>query len=90
MPAIEGLRAHFEAVRREVLDEAGGGDAEAVSRRLINRLLHEPSTELRAIAAEDGNARAQETASLLDRLFGIGRGAGASKSAAKVKKGREE
>ncbi|MDH3234794.1 MAG: glutamyl-tRNA reductase [Alphaproteobacteria bacterium] len=90
VPAIEGLRAHFEAVRREVLDEAGGGDAEAVSRRLINRLLHEPSTELRAIAAEDGNARAQETASLLDRLFGIGRGAGASKSAAKVKKGREE
>jgi len=90
VPAIEGLRAHFEAVRQEVLDEAAGDNAEAVSRRLINRLLHEPSTELRAIAAEVGNARAQETASLLDRLFGIRRGGDETKSAAKVKKGRKE
>jgi glutamyl-tRNA reductase len=74
VPAIEGLRAHFEAVRQEVLNEAGGDDAEALSRKLVNRLLHEPSSALRAIAAEDGEARAGETASLLERLFGIGRG----------------
>jgi len=98
VPAIEDLRAHFEAVRREVLDEAGSDDVEAVSRRLVNRLLHGPSSELRAIAAEDGDARARETGLLLDRLFGIGRGgetptsAGklAATSATRVKKGREE
>jgi glutamyl-tRNA reductase len=87
-PAIEGLRSHFEALRQEVLDEAGGGDAEAVSRRLVNRLLHAPSAALRAIAAEDGDERAAETAGLLDRLFGIGRGAaGEAKTERKDKKG---
>jgi len=86
VPAIEGLRAHFEAVRQEVLNEASGDDAEAVSRKLINRLLHEPSTELRAIAAEEGEARAEETASLLDRLFGLGREAAEPKRKRRLSK----
>jgi glutamyl-tRNA reductase len=85
-PAIEGLRAHFEAVRQEILNEAGTDDAETVSRKLVNRLLHEPSSALRAIAAEDGEAQANETASLLDRLFGLGSGGGGAKKP-KMKKG---
>ena len=94
VPAIEELRSHFEAVRQEVLDEAGGDDAEAVSRRLVNRLLHEPSAALRTIAAEDGEERAQESASLLDRLFGIGRSVAGktvdkTMTGTKAKKGRE-
>jgi len=89
-PAIEGLRTHFEAVRQEVLDGAGGEDAEAVSRKLVNRLLHEPSTALRAIAAEDGKTRAEEAAALLDRLFGIGRGGDRSRTATKAKRGHGE
>lgn len=86
-PAIEGLRAHFEAVRQEVLNEAGNDDAETMSRKLVNRLLHEPSSELRAIAAEDGEAQANETASLLDRLFGIGNSGGGGAKKPKMKKG---
>jgi len=84
VPAIEGLRAHFESVRREVLDETRGEDADAVSRRLINRLLHAPSEALRELAAEEGAARADETTSLLGRLFGL---AGGNKRNAK--KGRK-
>ena len=82
-PAVARLRARFEAVRAEALRDAGG-DAEAATRLLINRLLHEPSAALRALA-ESGGADSADAERLLIRLFRLegtleglpeGRGAG--------------
>jgi glutamyl-tRNA reductase len=63
-PAIDELRRHFEALRAEVLQD-GPLDAGEATRKLVNRLLHRPSVELRASAPERG----LETA--LRRLFGL-------------------
>jgi glutamyl-tRNA reductase len=46
-PTVVALRAHFEAVRRDVLAAASAADAAAATRLLINRLLHHPSAWLR-------------------------------------------
>lgn len=62
VPAVAALRRHFEALREEVLG-AGRLDAEQATRRLINRLLHDPSEVLREAAGDDGLERA------LRRLF---------------------
>ena len=68
VPAVTALRAHVEALRREALAEAKG-DAEAATRLLANRLLHDPSEVLRELAgARDGNAMEE----LLRRLFRLG------------------
>ncbi len=68
VPALVGLRRHFESLRAEVLGESGLDAAEA-TRRLINRLLHGPSETLRRVAAEDPGGRVRlETA--LRELFG--------------------
>ncbi len=49
-PTVVALRQHFEAVRAEIL--AGGNlDADEATRRLINRLLHDPTVVLKASAA---------------------------------------
>ncbi|MCZ6860411.1 MAG: glutamyl-tRNA reductase [Alphaproteobacteria bacterium] len=69
VPAIAALREHFEAVRREVLEANASAGSEEVSRRLINRLLHEPSKLLRDGAASDN----QEAERAVRRLFGLGR-----------------
>ena len=67
VPAVTGLRQHFEAMREQVLAESGT-DAGAATRLLINRLLHGPSETLRSVAAGDpGAARALEQA--IGRLF---------------------
>ena len=50
--AIVALRRHFEEIRQQVLAETGTADADAVTRLLVNRLLHTPSAALRALAAE--------------------------------------
>ena len=66
-PAIAGLRARCEALRREVL-AAGNLDAATATHRLVQRLLHEPSEALRASAAD----AAEEKLSLAEaaaRLF---------------------
>jgi glutamyl-tRNA reductase len=68
VPALVALRRYFEVERRRALAEAGG-DAEEATRRLVNRLLHGPSTALRAIAAE-GEETAR-LARLVERLFGL-------------------
>ncbi|MGF1593296.1 MAG: glutamyl-tRNA reductase [Kiloniellaceae bacterium] len=68
-PAVLALRRHFEAVRREVL-AAGGGDAEAVTRLLVNKLLHRPSEALRSSVAEDPLLAAQ-LEDMLRRLFDL-------------------
>ena len=45
-PAVAALRKHFETIRDEVL--AGGSlSAEEATRLLVNRLLHDPSEDLR-------------------------------------------
>ena len=70
VPTLVALRRHFEAVRESVLGEAGEVDAAEATRLLINRLLHDPSEVLRALAADedDGNERAL-VERLLRRLF---------------------
>lgn len=71
-PAVADLRAHAERIRREVLAE-GPGDAEAATRLLLARLLHDPSEELRRAAAEDPAVQRQFER-LLRRLFRLGGG----------------
>lgn len=51
VPSVTALREHFETVRRDVLAN-GKLDAEAATRLLVNRLLHDPSEALRRSAAE--------------------------------------
>ena len=53
VPAVVALRQHFEAARADVL--AGGArDAQEATRRLINRLLHDPTLALREAAEDAG------------------------------------
>jgi glutamyl-tRNA reductase len=66
--SIVALRRHFDELRRQVLAESGG-DAEAATRLLVNRLLHTPSAALRALAAEGNRDGAAEE--FLCRLFGL-------------------
>jgi len=69
-PAVVALRRRFEAARERVLAEVDGQDAAYATRLLINRLLHDPSTALRELAAEeDGAGRAEAAEALLRRLF---------------------
>ena len=65
-PLIVALRQRFEATRDAVLAE-GPGDAATATRLLVNRLLHEPSAELRSLGADPAERRATER--LLTRLF---------------------
>ena len=74
VPAVTALRAHFEAMRQEVLREAPGLDAEAATRLLVNRLLHAPSETLRALGVEAGEAEA-----LLRMMFRLESGEGEGK-----------
>jgi glutamyl-tRNA reductase len=70
LPTLVALRRHFERLRERVLAEAGGGDTAEATRLLVNRLLHDPSEALRALAAEEGGAGQQALAErLLTRLF---------------------
>jgi glutamyl-tRNA reductase len=67
VPAVVALRQYVERLRQQALDEAGG-DAEAATRLLANRLLHDPSERLRALmSAAPKEASAVEA--LLRRLF---------------------
>lgn len=80
VPVLSALRARFEASRQAALRDAGG-DAEKATRLLINRLLHTPSTALRAAAKmppDDGPADLAEFEKALTRLFGLDGGSGES------------
>jgi glutamyl-tRNA reductase len=68
VPALTALRAQFERLRQEVL-AAGDGDAQRTTERLVNRLLHDPSEALRALAAEAGPDEVGQAEALLRRLF---------------------
>lgn len=65
---IVALRRRFEAERARVLETVSGDGAAEATRLLVNRLLHAPSTRLRALAADDP-ARQREAAAALARLF---------------------
>jgi glutamyl-tRNA reductase len=70
VPTIAALRAHFEQVRREVLEAGGTESAEELTRRLVNRLLHDPSEALRDVAAgAEGGDERQRAETLVRRLF---------------------
>jgi len=70
VPALVALREHAEAVRAEVLSD-GKLDARTATRRLMQRLLHQPTLTLRRAARESEAERAElETA--LRRLFDLG------------------
>ncbi|MBS28998.1 MAG: glutamyl-tRNA reductase [Alphaproteobacteria bacterium] len=69
VPTVSDLYAHFEVVRAEVLREAGNADADEVTRRLVNRLLHHPSEALRA-AARAGD-RDDRTARVVRDMFAL-------------------
>lgn len=66
-PVVVALREHFRRVRDQVLAEAGG-DADAATRLMMNRLLHGPMEGLRQVALTEGRAEAE---ALVRRLFGI-------------------
>lgn len=52
VPLIADLRRAFEAHRLEVLAQGAALDAEEATRRLINRLLHQPSVALKEQAGD--------------------------------------
>jgi len=70
-PSVTALRSRFTEIRDAVLAEAGSADAAEVARRLVNRLLHDPSEGLRAIARDEGDAAREEAERLLRRLFAL-------------------
>ncbi len=72
-PAVAALRHHFETARRRVLAEGGGFDAEEATRRLVNRLLHQPCEALRRLAGDTGADHAERAAAerLLRTLFAL-------------------
>jgi glutamyl-tRNA reductase len=55
-------------VRLELLTEVGGTDANEATRRLVRRLLHDPSEALRDLAATDP-AAAERAEAVLASLF---------------------
>lgn len=67
MGAVTALRDHVEALRAEVL-ASGKLDADAATRLLVKRLLHEPTQVLREAAEQDEAERAELERSLR-RLF---------------------
>ena len=72
VPSVVALREHFEQVRQGVLAENPDAGPEEVTRLLINRLLHRPSTALRDLAAaEEGSSGVSrnQVERLLGRLF---------------------
>lgn len=70
VPTLVALRDRFEAIRKEVLAADPQANAGEATRRLINRLLHEPSTALRDVAANAGED-VDEAVRVVNRLFGL-------------------
>ncbi|WP_158046760.1 glutamyl-tRNA reductase [Skermanella pratensis] len=73
VPAVAALRGHFEAVRSRLLADHAGADPAEATRLLVNRLLHDPSQVLRAMAASHDMEQV-EAERLLRRLFRLDRG----------------
>ncbi len=79
-PAITSLRARAEAIRQaelarldgqwEGLSDADRARLEALTKGIVNKLLHEPTVRVRA-AAEGGDGEAQRHLDSLRHLFGL-------------------
>ncbi len=74
-PLVAALRSRAEILRREELDRHGGGlspaereAAEAATRRVVNKLLHEPTVRLKQAA---GSPRGDRLAEALRDLFDL-------------------
>ena len=67
-PAVAALRSRFETIRQELLAELGGVESDEATRRLVGRLLHDPSEALRELAAHDPKA-AEHADVVLKALF---------------------
>ena len=84
VPALSDLRKHLEsirqaeldAIRNKVHDEADLALVDKVTSRLINKLLHPPTVELKRRVAEDGP---QRHLSDFRALFGLDAGEGRGK-----------
>ena len=72
VPTVTELRNRFERIRQEVLASSGGADADALTRRLVARLLHDPSEILREQA---GAGQEDDVAAAARRLFRLDDGA---------------
>lgn len=70
VPTLVALRDRFEEIRNEVLAADPKADAGDATRRLVNRLLHAPSTALREVAADPGED-VDETVRVVNRLFDL-------------------
>ncbi len=70
VPALVRLRRRFDDARAEVLAETPTDAAEA-TRRLVNRLLHDPSEALKEMAGKSDLTAGER---LLERLFRLERG----------------
>jgi glutamyl-tRNA reductase len=69
-PTVVALRRRFENIREEVLAANGEADAGEATRLLINRLLHDPSIAISALAAGKDGA-SLETERLVRHLFAL-------------------
>lgn len=70
VPTVVALRRRFEALRDEVLAADPNLDAAEATRRLVNRLLHDPSEVLRALAADsEGPSDADAVHRMVTRMF---------------------
>jgi glutamyl-tRNA reductase len=79
VPTLVALRRHFESVREEVLAQGGSAGAGEATRLLVNRLLHDPSEVLRALAADLGEGSDRALAEhLLRRIFRLDPGGDAA------------
>ena len=70
VPPLRAFREHVEALRREILADERL-DAEEATRRLVNRLLHDPSLALRRAAAEADAKSRMELEAAIRRLFAL-------------------
>ncbi len=68
VPLVSALRDRFETERQAVL-ALHANDADKATRLLINRLLHTPSEELRALAAVKKKKEWEVASDLVERLF---------------------
>ena len=72
VPTLVSLRNSFEAMRAEILAADPNADAAEATRRLVNRLLHRPSEELRRLAGgAEGEMEKQAAARMIAQLFGL-------------------
>ena len=74
IPALIALRSHFDLIRINLLNDHPNLDAKEATRLLINRLLHQPSSAIRILAADGDMADFKDIITInriLEQLFNI-------------------